>query len=232
VTRRDARVLAVVQARMSSQRLPGKVLKELGGVRVLDRVLARLAPATQLQGIVLATSVDPSDDPIESAATGISVVRGPLQDVLERYRLALEHHPCDAIVRITADCPLIDPRVVDGVVGRWRAGDEDYVANVIGVRTFPVGMDTEVISAAALVDAAAEALSPHDREHVTPFIRDRPERFRQAAVVHDPPLGEVRLTLDTPEDLELLRAVVARTGDDASMDELVAAARCLRPSPK
>ena len=116
---------------MSSNRLPGKVLEDLGGATVLRRVLDRLGRAEELDGVVLATSTDPSDDPVAAAGAeaGVSVVRGPLTDVLERYRLAAAEHPCDAVVRITADCPFIDPEVVDLVVARWRGGDADYVAN-------------------------------------------------------------------------------------------------------
>ena len=220
--RESARVVAVVQARMSSSRLPGKVLADLGGVPVLQRVVDRLKRCRQLESVVVATSVDPSDDPVAAAAS-VPTVRGPLDDVLERYRIALAEHPCDAVVRITADCPVIDPAVVDDVVARWREGDEAYVANVIEPRTFPKGMDTEVVTADALAQAAAEATSAHDREHVTPFIRDRPDRFPQAAVTHDPPLGHLRMTLDTPEDLRALRDLVARTGPDAGLEELVEA---------
>ena len=220
--RESARVVAVVQARMSSSRLPGKVLADLGGVPVLQRVVDRLKRCRQLESVVVATSVDPSDDPVAAAAS-VPTVRGPLDDVLERYRIALAEHPCDAVVRITADCPVIDPAVVDDVVARWREGDEAYVANVIEPRTFPKGMDTEVVTADALAQAATEATSAHDREHVTPFIRDRPDRFPQAAVTHDPPLGHLRMTLDTPEDLHTLRDLVARTGPDAGLEELVEA---------
>jgi spore coat polysaccharide biosynthesis protein SpsF len=229
--RSGARVVAVVQARMSSRRLPGKVLADLGGAPVLDRVLGRLARARELQAVVLATSNDASDDPVAHAAAsiGFAVVRGPLDDVLERYRQAVMAHPCDAVVRVTADCPLIDPDVVDLVVARWRAGREEYVANVIDPRTFPKGMDTEAVSSSALEAAAAEARDPYDREHVTPFIRDRPERFPQAAVTHLPPKGEVHLALDTAEDLEMLRALVARTGPDASLPQLLDAVESGRP---
>lgn len=218
--REQARVVAVVQARMSSSRMPGKVLENLGGVPVLQRVVDRLQRCEQVDAVVVATSDAASDDPVAAAAT-VPVVRGPLEDVLERYRLAVAEHPCDAVVRITADCPLIDPAVVDEVVRRWRQGTEAYVANVIEPRTFPKGMDVELIGAGALADAAAEATSAYDREHVTPFIRDRPERFPQAAVTRRPPLGHLRMTLDTPEDLRSLRDLVSRAGPDAGLEELV-----------
>jgi spore coat polysaccharide biosynthesis protein SpsF len=117
--------------------------------------------------------------------------------------------------------------VVDEVVAAWRTSDADYVANVIEPRTYPVGMDTEVVSVEALLAADAEASDPYDREHVTPFVRSRPERFPQEPVRLQPPRPDVRLTLDTPEDLERLRAVVAATGPKPVLQELIAAADSL-----
>lgn len=219
--------VAVVQARMSSTRLPGKVLAEIGDMPALHLQLRRLGRCGELDRVAVATSSDPSDDPVEeaAAAAGVRVVRGPLEDVLARYAVAARELDSAGLVRLTADCPLISPRVVDRVVRRWREGDEAYVANVIDPRTYPVGMDTEVVDAAALLAADAEAVEPYDREHVTPFVRSRPERFAQASVTLEPPAAEVRLTLDTQDDLDLLRRVVASAGADAELDELIAAAR-------
>lgn len=218
--------VAVVQARMSSTRLPGKVLADLGGRPVLEWVVSRLRDSRELADVTVATSADSGDDAVADAAAalGAQVVRGPLDDVLGRYAIAARSLDSGGVVRITADCPLIDPAVVDEVVSEWRAGDADYVANVIEPRTYPVGMDTEVVTAAALLAADAEATDAYDREHVTPFVRSRPERFPQRAVTLDPPRPDVRLTLDTPDDLEHLRAVVAQTGPKASLAELIAAA--------
>ncbi len=223
--RARARSLAVVQARMTSSRLPGKVLEDLGGAPVLQRVIERLSLCAQLAGIVVATSDHASDDPVAELARslGMVVVRGPLHDVLARYRVALDARPCDAVVRITADCPLIDPSVVDRVVWAWRADEVDYAANIIEPRTFPKGMDVEVVSSPALRAADDEATDAYDREHVTPFVRSRPERFPQSAVTHDPPRADVRLTLDTLDDLALMRELIARVGPDANMEALVAA---------
>jgi spore coat polysaccharide biosynthesis protein SpsF (cytidylyltransferase family) len=215
---------------MSSTRLPGKVLAEIAGRPALALELERVARAGELDGVVVATSDDRSDDPVAALAaeSGVAVVRGPLDDVLARYGLAAELHPADAYVRLTGDCPLIDPAVVDRVVVRFRAGGADYAANVIEPRTFPTGMDTEVLSRRALEAAVAEATDPYDREHVTPFVRERPQRFPAAAVTLEPPRADVRMTLDTAEDLEALRALVDAAGPDASLGELLAAAR---PSP-
>jgi spore coat polysaccharide biosynthesis protein SpsF len=215
----------VVQARMTSTRLPGKVLADLEGEPALHILLKRLRRARELQGVVVATSTDPTDDPVAAAArqVGVTAFRGPLEDVLARYALVARALEPAAVVRITADCPLIDPDVVDRVVGRWRHGDESYVANVIPPRSFPVGMDTEVIDTPALLAADEEADRSYDREHVTPFVRDRPDRFPQAAVRLQPPRDAARLTLDTADDLDRLRRLVAAAGPDASMEELLAA---------
>jgi spore coat polysaccharide biosynthesis protein SpsF len=231
-TRRRGRVAAVVQARMTSTRLPGKVLAPIGGQPSLRRQLGRLQRAAELDALAVATSDDTSDDPIVDLCRDmqVAVVRGPLLDVLERYRLAGEELGAEAIVRLTADCPFIDPAIVDRVVTRWREGTEDFVANCIEPRTYPVGMDTEVVSWTALRASAQEATTPLDREHVTPFVRARPERFPAARVDLEPGYGSVRLTLDTPQDLALLRDVAARVPDDAGLAEILAALGA-RPDP-
>ena len=204
---------------------------EIGGRPAIQLQLDRLAHAAELDEIVVATSVEPRDDPVAEVAAraGARVVRGPLHDVLERYRRAGAESGADAIVRVTGDCPLIDPRVVDLVVGRWRSTRADYATNREEPRTYPVGMDTEVVSRPVLEAAAREATDPYDREHVTPFVIARPDRFPAEAVVLEPSLGHLRLTLDTPADLELLRAVAGRVGDPvtAALSELAAAAESL-----
>jgi spore coat polysaccharide biosynthesis protein SpsF len=224
-SRADSRVVAIVQARAGSTRLPRKVLADIGGQTVLSLLLRRLERSRELQEVVVATSDSPADDAVAAAAAeeDVAVVRGPLHDVLERYRLAGELHDADAVVRITGDCPLIDPIVVDAVVERWRRGEEQYVANVITPRTFPDGMDTEVIAWPALVDAAGAATDPLDREHVTSFIRERPERYPQRGVYMRPMSGDVRITLDTADDLELLRGLVERLGPNAGLLEILQA---------
>jgi spore coat polysaccharide biosynthesis protein SpsF len=224
-TRLRGRVAAVVQARMTSTRLPGKVLALIGEQPSLRLQIDRLRRARELDALAVATSADPSDDPIVDLCREmeIAVFRGPLFDVLERYRLAGETLGAEGIVRLTADCPFIDPAIVDRVVARWRAGNEDFVANCVEPRTYPVGMDTEVVSWAALRASAAEATDPLDREHVTPFVRARPERFPAARVDLEPSYGNVRLTLDTPADLALLRDVASRVPAHAELAEILEA---------
>lgn len=224
MSRAAAQVVAIVQARMSSSRLPGKVLMPLAGAEsVLAVLLARLSRTQQVDEVVVATSSDPSDDPISDAASssGVRVVRGPLDDVLRRFALAANATGADAVVRITADCPLVDAGVVDALVRMWRKGEAEYVANTLEPRTFPDGLDAEVVSRGALETAEREAGEADAREHVTPFIRANPARFSQAGLWLHPPHGEVRITLDDAGDLARLRALVAAVGADPSFDELM-----------
>lgn len=219
-----SRVAVIVQARMSSSRLPGKVLMDLGAGTALDLICRRLARAAEADALLIATSDAPSDDPIAEARLPVEVVRGPLDDVLERYRMAAEHAGCDGVVRITSDCPLAEPSLVDRLVRMWRDDDAlDYVWNTHEPRSWPDGLDVEVVSRRALEQAAAETAEPYDREHVTPFVRDRPERFPQRDLRLEPPVRGVKLSLDTAEDLETIRAFIAQVGPDADLDTILAA---------
>jgi spore coat polysaccharide biosynthesis protein SpsF len=218
------RVVAIIQARMGSTRLPGKTLADLGGAPVMDRVLARVARADRVADVVVAITDRPVDDQLEDhlVALGAKVVRGDSDDVLARFGLVAEMHPADAYVRITADCPLIDPGVIDDVVAAFAQGDVDYCSNVLA-RTYPIGMDCEVISSGALRTALDEAADPAEREHVTPFLYRHPERFRLRNV--EAPAWaarpHLRLTVDEPNDVELLRHIVAELGPDASLREIL-----------
>lgn len=201
-----------MQARMGSTRLPGKVLMDLGGRPMLALLLERID--TGDWPVVVATTTDPRDDPVVTVAedAGVSVVRGSEHDVLGRYAAALAQHPGDHVVRITADCPMTDPSIVRAVLGRHLAVGADYTSNVMP-RTFPKGLDVEVVTAAALQRAAAAATSPVEREHVTPYLYRRPEQFRLANLAWDEDLGGHRWTVDTAEDLERLRALLTLLGD-------------------
>jgi spore coat polysaccharide biosynthesis protein SpsF (cytidylyltransferase family) len=192
-------------------------------------LLRRLSHARRIDGIVVATSTDASDDPIAAVASGagVAVSRGPRRDVLGRFLLAIGDRK-DPIVRITADCPLIDPTIVDDTVERFLSVAGCAYASNIQPRTFPDGLDVEVIDAAALRAVAREALESEDREHVTSAIRAQPERFRQAAVLGACNLGELRWTVDDPEDLEFVRALVRRLGarrHEAGLTEILSAIR-------
>ena len=209
------RVAAVVQARMGSTRLPGKVLRPLGGRPVLSWVLRAARASDCVDEVVVATSSLAEDDAVADAAraAGAAVVRGDADDVLSRYLLALDEHPADAIVRLTADCPLLDPELLRAVVALWRAtpASFDYVATTLE-RTLPRGLDTELVTAEALRRAGREAEGFH-RAHVTSYVWSNPEIFRLGGLLVRPSAADLRLTLDTPEDAALLDAVVASIGD-------------------
>lgn len=221
---RTGRILGVVQARMSSRRFPGKMLAPLAGRPLIEHVLRRLARATAIDEVVLATSDHADDDVLADAvaALGYAVVRGPLDDVLGRYLLALDSHDCAAVVRVTGDCPLLDPAIVDQVVALWREAG-GYASNVTPP-SFPDGLDVEVVAASALRTAAAEAKEPHEREHVTPFIRERPGRFG-AAVLRCPAgdRSDLHWSVDRPEDLALVGELLAAcTQREPGLDDLLA----------
>lgn len=215
---------------MSSSRLPGKVLKDLGGAPVLARVVTRVKRAQWVDKVMVATTLDPSDDAIAEWCTQTEVpcFRGDLYDVLDRYYQAANSVGAVTVVRVTADCPMIAPEEIDRTVQRFIDSSADFAANRLPpplVRTTPIGMDTEVVSFAALERAWREAKEPFEREHVMPYLYDMPGRFKVEVVDHDPALGHLRFTVDTPADLEQARAIYAHFGnrDDFSFDELIAA---------
>lgn len=221
------RVLAVVQARMSSSRLPGKVLHDLGGDPVLDWVLRAAETATGVDGTVVATSTDPSDDVLVDHARrrGVEVVRGPLRDVLGRFLLAVRVHPCDAVVRLTADCPLLDPALISLVAAVWRADPSwEYVATTLH-RSLPRGLDVELVRGDVLEQLDVDA-DGHHRLHVTSLLYTEPEGRRLLGLSVSPNAADLRVTLDTAEDLDLLTELVRRTGNRVvGWSELVALLR-------
>jgi spore coat polysaccharide biosynthesis protein SpsF len=198
--------LIIVQARMTSTRLPGKVLLPLAGEPMLTRLVERLRRVQRADGIVVATTTNATDDPIAVLCEQLCVPchRGSEHDVLSRYADAARLHGADVVVRITSDCPLIDPALIDRVIATHEDGDSDYVSNMLPA-TWPYGMAVEVFSAAALAQAHAEATQPAEREHVTPFIYWHPERYRLRNVDSPVDLSHHRWTVDTPEDYELVR---------------------------
>jgi spore coat polysaccharide biosynthesis protein SpsF (cytidylyltransferase family) len=208
---RSEATVAIVQARASSSRFPGKVLADVEGVPLLARVLRRLLRSTECVRFAVATSTSPDDDAVVrlGEAEGVEVVRGPLEDVLERYRHAAEATHADAIVRLTGDCPLLDAAVVDRVVRAFAESGADYASNV-HPPTFPDGLDVEVISRSALERAAREARRPSDREHVTLYVATHGHLFSHASVSTEPDLSGMRWTVDYPDDLVFVRAVFRR----------------------
>ena len=216
----SARCVAIVQARMGSRRLPGKVLADILGRPMLERVLTRLGRAQSTDELVVATSRGPDDDPIIALCQrlGVPCTRGSAQDVLDRIHQAAAEHQAETIVRITADCPLIDPELVDETVRAFQqaAPAVDFACNRLPWdRTYPIGTDTEVCSREALDVAWREALLPNQREHVMPYFYENPERFRLLHVrSSDSSLGEMRWTVDESEDLAFVREIYGRFGSD------------------
>lgn len=212
-------VLVVVQARTGSTRFPGKVLAELAGQPMLAFMLDRLAPisAAPSTSLVVATSDLPADDVVaELAATkGVRSVRGSEADVLRRFALAAEELPAEDVVRLTADCPLIDPAVVLQIVERHRETGADYTSNTLA-RTFPDGLDVEVMTSAALRWADENAACRAEREHVTPFLQRHPERIQIAQVIDPAQAGYERWTIDRPDDLALVQDAVRSVRDPRS----------------
>ena len=207
------RTVAIVQARMGSSRLPGKVLLEIAGKPMLARVVERARRAKTVQQVGVATTTGPEDDAVEAAARelGVPVYRGSLHDVLDRYYQAARAFRAEVIVRLTADCPLIDPDEIDHTVEAFFSSGVDFAANRLPWgRTVPIGLDTEVCAFSALERAWKEAAEPFEREHVMPYLYDKEGRFRVLLVESSPDYGKLRWTVDTPEDLELARAVYAR----------------------
>ena len=199
------KTLIIVQARMTSTRLPGKVLLPLAGEPMLTRLIERLRRVRRADGIVVATTINTSDDPIAAlcAQQGVPCHRGSEHDVLARYADAARLNGADTVVRITSDCPLIDPALIDQVIAVYEEGGSDYVSNMLPP-TWPYGMAVEVFSAAALAQAHAEATQAAEREHVTPFLYWYPERYRLRNVASPVDLSQHRWTVDTPEDYTLV----------------------------
>ena len=208
------RINVVIQARVGSTRLPGKVLQDLGGRTVLEWVVRAARASTQIDTVIVATSTMAGDDTVADLADslGVAVVRGSEDDVLSRFIAALDAYPADAVVRLTADCPLLDPTLIDAVVGAWAAAPtHDYVSTVL-VRCLPRGLDVELVSAHALRAVDATAVG-HDRVHVTSGVYADPTGYRLLGLCVTPPADDLRVTLDTHEDLVLLRALVAELPD-------------------
>lgn len=224
-------LLVIVQARLSSSRLPGKVLIEVAGRTLLGHLLARVQRSRYAHTLVVATTTQPADERValEAQRAGAHVVRGSESDVLSRFADVLAAYPAEVVVRLTADNPLHDPAELDRVIGEFlkrRGGphEVDYATNhtVDGGRP-PLGLDVEVCSADALRRAVCEATESGDREHVTAYLYRVPGRFRVLRTPYPvPERSRYRLTVDTPEDLQLVRGVLESLGPDASLTEIAA----------
>ena len=206
------RILAILQARTSSTRLPNKVLMQILGRPMLALQLERLKRCKTFTNLVVATSNDPSDDAIAElcARECVDCFRGSLPDVLDRFIGAAQPYAPDIVVRLTGDCPLADWTLIDEIVRRFVASDLDYLSNRHPA-TYPDGLDVEMTRFAALETAWREAVLPSHREHVTPFIKRQPERFRVGNHVSDETdRSGMRWTVDEPEDFEFVKQVYER----------------------
>jgi len=232
------RTVAIIQGRMSSSRLPGKVLLDIAGKPMIEHVIERTKRARTLNAVTVATTTDPTDDPVAAFAVsmGIAFTRGSLHDVLDRYYQAAKMHKADVIVRITADCPVIDPDVIDETVKLVTepasvlclSSSVDFSCNRLPppfTRSFPIGLDVEVCTFAALERAWKESTETFHREHVMPFLYEgahliprtphlatgiSPRGFHIAQLHHTPDYGPLRWTVDTPEDLIFIREIFSR----------------------
>jgi spore coat polysaccharide biosynthesis protein SpsF len=226
------RVIAIIQGRMSSSRLPGKIFADIAGQPMLQRVFARTSRSATVTDTVFATTTDSTDDPVAEYCdfSGIPFTRGSQFDVLDRYYQTAKQMKADVVVRITADCPVIDPELIDNVVRAVTSEKSpvDFAANRLPppwTRTYPIGLDVEVCTFKALKKAWKEAKEPQHREHVMPFFYEgvklttenrslqtgtSPRGYNIALLHHTTDFGDYRWTVDTPEDLEFMRQVYAR----------------------
>lgn len=204
-------IICIIQARVGSSRLPNKIFLDLEGKPVLARVIERLQRSQFINKIVIASPDKEADDKIENFISDnykdVGVYRGSENDVLDRYYKAAEKFKADIIVRITSDCPLIDPEVVDKIIKNFLDKKIEYVSNVLGERTYPRGLDTEVFTFEVLKRIWREAREADDREHVTLYLRKHPEFFRAFNVRNEEDYSRFRLTLDEENDYELIKLV-------------------------
>jgi len=224
------RVIAIIQGRMSSSRLPGKILADITGGAMLSRVFIRTSRAATVNETIFATTIDPTDDPVAEYCefSGIPITRGSLHDVLDRYYQTAKEARADVVVRITADCPVIDPNLIDDCVNTLLEGSFDFTCNRLPppfTRTYPIGLDTEVCTFVALEKAWKGSTETFQREHVMPYLYEGVELsilnrqlsegvslrgFKIAQLHHTTDFGDYRWTVDTPEDLEFMRQLYAR----------------------
>lgn len=210
------RTMAIIQARTQSTRLPRKVLLPLLSEPLLTHVVRRVSRATSVDATVVATTVAPADDVIVELAgrEGWLVERGSEADLLDRYLQAARAHGAERVVRVTSDCPLIDPAVIDEVVGALDAAGSDYASNTLDPRTYPRGLDVEAMTFEALEEAGRRDRDPRSREHATPYIYRHPAHFHLSRVSLPLDLSAHRWTVDTPEDYELVRRIYDELGRD------------------
>jgi spore coat polysaccharide biosynthesis protein SpsF len=201
-------VLAILQARMSSSRLPGKVLMDIEGKPMIFRQIERIKESLLIDDLVVATSVDKSDDLLVDYLNSIdvNVQRGSLDDVLDRFASVAELYASEVCVRLTADCPLADPKIIDEAIALYLESDFDYVSNCLP-RTFPKGLDVEVFSRETVIDLNSSDLGAESREHVTMAIYSNPKKFKLGNLSQHPSHANHRWTVDYQKDLDFVRTI-------------------------
>lgn len=207
---------AIIQARMGSHRFPGKVLMDIAGKPMLQHVIERTQQCESIDGVIVATSTNTRDDQLADLCRdlGVNVIRGSEQDVLSRYALAADKFRCETVVRITSDCPLIDPDIVDNVAFEVSNNPGvQYACNFFPQRLFPRGLDVEAVDARVLQQLNQQATDPRYREHVTLSIYENASRFNIASVSNRLDHSHLRWTVDTPADLELVRKIFGYFND-------------------
>ena len=227
--------IAIIQARMGSTRLPGKVLSKIKGKPMIVHIFDRLKKCQEVDHIILATSNLIQDKPLLDLAKteGVQSFAGSEQDVLDRYYQAARQYKPNRVIRITGDCPIIDPQITDLVIKRHVEKKSDYTSNTV-VRSYPRGLDTEVMTFVTLEKAAKEAQKPYEREHVTPYIYEHPESFSIEQVCAEPHRHQpnLRLTVDTPEDLELIQEIFNHLYDSDPYFSVDAVLNLMKQQPK
>ncbi len=204
------KIVATIEARMTSTRLPGKTLKPILGKPMLELLVERLCRAKYVDEVVIATTIDSSDDAIEALAKkiGVGIYRGSMEDVLDRVLQAALAYNADLLVEMTGDCPLLDPDVVDLAIATFQNGHYDYVSNVVE-RTYPRGLDTQVYPTQVLAEVDKKTQEPADRENVSLYIYEHPQEYRLGHFHAEGNLKrpDLRLTVDTPEDFRLISRI-------------------------
>lgn len=232
-------IAAIIQARMGSTRLPGKIMKKLAGEPMLTHVIRRVQSCEEIEKVCIATTSLEKDDPVEelAASEGVIVFRGDEEDVLSRFAGAADILQCDTIVRITSDCPFYDASLLTEMIKARaqlieKSGPIDYYSNCIE-RSYPRGLDTEIVPTETLYIAHREATSQRDREHVMPFIWSQPERFRlESHFNSEGNWSDLRWTVDTPEDFALASEVYMRLAPENALFDRFQIFELLRQNPE
>lgn len=201
-------IVAIIQARVGSTRLPGKVLMDLNGQTVLERVHGRVASSKLVDKVVIATTTNPADDRIVELGRqkGMIVERGSENDVLDRYYQVAQKYRPDHIIRITSDCPLIDPLIIDQVIEQHLREQNDYTSNAF-IESYPDGQDTEIFTFPVLKEAWSKAILPSQREHVTQYVTKNADKFKIGNLAYKKILSSKRWTLDEPTDYSFIKAI-------------------------